>query len=358
MPVNNQSPYPLRYAVHPRKRKMDRARILTVVALLCIIGGCTTFILPQIEIAHIHLESMSLLQPANSPTTVAVFPVSVDPATKSIVDNPKADAFFNEQTQNNTLTASVGDVREVLIQIAALIDNTSLYQSLAAADGHLITVLPGYRKEEILSQLTRALNWNTTQQKQFLAAVDAQTPGITDGMFAPGTYVVDDSMTPSNVAALMGIRFDETVADHYSPTTASLVPLNETLIVASLLEREAAGPTDMRIISGIIWNRLFDNMNLQIDATLQYAMGENKEGNWWQEVLPKDKYIKSPYNTYMNPGLPPGPIAEPSVAAVLAALNPVQTSCLYYFHDSYGRFHCSDTYAEHVALLKKYYPGS
>jgi UPF0755 protein len=121
----------------------------------------------------------------------------------------------------------------------------------------------------------------------------------------------------------------------------------------------------MRIISGIIWNRLFNNMNLQIDATLQYAKASEPDGktsqrgevagNWWPAVLPKDKYIKSPYNTYENPGLPPGPIATPSVAAVLAALNPVPTSCLYYFHDANGVFHCSDTYVEHVALLKEYY---
>ena len=78
-------------------------------------------------------------------------------------------------------------------------------------------------------------------------------------------------------------------------------------------------------------------------------------GNWWPNVLPADKYIKSPYNTYMYKGLPPSPIANPSVAAILAALNPVKTDCLYYFNDREGNFHCSSTYAEHVKLLKKYY---
>ena len=112
----------------------------------------------------------------------------------------------------------------------------------------------------------------------------------------------------------------------------------------------------MRIISGIIWNRLFANMNLQIDATVQYAKANKASVNsWWPAVLPRDISIKSPYNTYTNPGLPPTPIANPSVAAILAALNPVSTPCFYYFHDKMGQFHCSTTYAEHVALLKKYY---
>jgi UPF0755 protein len=98
-------------------------------------------------------------------------------------------------------------------------------------------------------------------------------------------------------------------------------------------------------------------MNLQLDATLQYAKAQKSPiaGSWWPQVVPKDKYINSPYNTYLHAGLPPTPIASPSVAAVLAALNPVNTPCLFYFHDRNGNFHCTDTYAAHVALLKKYY---
>ena len=112
----------------------------------------------------------------------------------------------------------------------------------------------------------------------------------------------------------------------------------------------------VRAISGIIWNRLFANMNLQIDATLQYAKANSTATkSWWPKVTPADLSRKSPYNTYVHSGLPPTPIANPSVAAVLAALNPLNTSCMFYFHDNAGRFHCSDTYTEHVTLLKKYF---
>jgi UPF0755 protein len=72
-------------------------------------------------------------------------------------------------------------------------------------------------------------------------------------------------------------------------------------------------------------------------------------------VVPGDQYRKSAYNTYLHPGLPPTPIANPSVASVLAALNPKNTPCLFYFHDAAGGFHCSETYTGHVTLLKKYY---
>jgi UPF0755 protein len=97
-------------------------------------------------------------------------------------------------------------------------------------------------------------------------------------------------------------------------------------------------------------------MNLQIDATLQYVKAtKSTTGPWWPTVVPADKYHKSPYNTYMQSGLPPTPIASPSVAAIVAALNPVKTSCYFYFHDKLGEMHCAPTYAEHVSLLKKYY---
>jgi UPF0755 protein len=109
----------------------------------------------------------------------------------------------------------------------------------------------------------------------------------------------------------------------------------------------------MAVISGILWNRLFSDMRLQADTTLQYVRGTARNG-WWPVPRPRDKYLKSTYNTYLNKGLPPGPIASPSVAALYAALNPEKTDCLFFFH-SKGTFTCSVTYEEHVKKLKKIY---
>jgi cell division protein YceG involved in septum cleavage len=346
MAVNNQSKYPLRVAPNRRRSSFQ---YIPIGALLVVIALSGVFILPQVITTEVRQQQT---QSAPRETVANAFPVSVDPANKSIIDNPQADAFFKAKTR---LSASAGFVSDILNWIAAAIDNTKLYQSLAGADGHLIVVRAGNRQEEITNQLSYELDWTPQQEDDFVTAMEAQTPGIKEGMFSPGTYVVDSSMTPSSVAALMSVTFNKNILVHYSTTTAAVVPLVQALTVASLLEREAKGPTFMRIISGIIWNRLFSNMNLQLDATLQYAKGESKHGNWWQKVSPKDKFISSAYNTYAHPGLPPGPIANPSVASVIAALNPVQTSCLFYFHDSHGNFHCSDTYAQHVKLLKKYY---
>jgi cell division protein YceG involved in septum cleavage len=339
-------------------------KTLVVAGLIVIIAVTSVFLLPQLMLfVSRDGQEKEVVIPEPAVQNSNAFPISVNPAKKEIVVNAQANAYFNEH--DSGLTASVGNFSEILGWIASLINNTSLYQSVASADGRLVTILPGYRKEQVADVFGSALGWNTRKEDDFLADVEldaahdaATTSEITEGVFQPGTYAVLNGTTPADAAELVATSFDSTILSHYSTSTQAQVPLSEALTVASLLEREAAGPTDMRIISGIIWNRLFNNMNLQIDATLQYAK-VNKNGdvadNWWPAVVPKDKYITSAYNTYEHPGLPPGPIANPSVAAVLAALNPVPTSCLYYFHDSNGNFHCSDTYAEHVALLKQYY---
>ena len=173
----------------------------------------------------------------------------------------------------------------------------------------------------------------------------------------PGAYAVGGLMVPGDVQIMLHKRYTEEILARYSTSTQERVPIEDALTIASMLEKETSDPTEMRIISGIIWNRLWIGMKLQIDATLQYAKANNSKSitTWWPPVVPKDKYIKSPYNTYQNKGLPPGPIANPSTAAVLAALNPKKTDCLFYFHDSDGGFHCAPTYKEHVAMLKKYY---
>ena len=109
----------------------------------------------------------------------------------------------------------------------------------------------------------------------------------------------------------------------------------------------------MRLISGIIWNRIFKGMKLQMDATLQYVKGN--EADWWPQVTPDDKNIPSPYNTYLHTDLPPTPISNASLAAITAAYNPIKTSCLFYIHDKKGNIHCSATYVGQLANIKKYY---
>lgn len=288
------------------------------------------------------------------------FPVTVDPTRKLILENPTVNEYLTGA--GSPLQASVGNVGEqawgLIEQLAAAITAFPLYQALAASNGRFVAVTAGMRKEQVAGAFSTALQWTKAEQQEFLASTTAsvRATSLSEGMFSPGIYLVQSDTTPEAARALVDERFTEEILSHYGPKTAEAVPLDQAMTIASLIQREAGGPTDMRIISGIIWNRLFTNMRLQIDATVQYAQAnKNAGGSWWPVPHTSDLSLKSPYNTYLHAGLPPGPIANPSVAAVVAALNPVATDCLFYFHDRLGEFHCSATYKDHVTLLKKYF---
>lgn len=327
--------------------------MLAVFLLFGAILAGMAFSFPTILALHIEREQTQPLPKASEQ-----FPVTVDPKNKLIVENAQVNAFLNGA--NSPLQAAAGNTSNVFWRVfewlAKDIAAMPWYQSIAAADGRFVTIVPGMRKEQVAGAFADALGWNAAQKQEFLTRGSYSSLPLPEGSFAPGTYLVDAKTTPTMAQALVNDRFGSDVLAHYGTTTAQMVPLEEALTIASLIERETGGPEDMRLISGIIWNRLFINMNIQIDATLQYAKANKvAERSWWPPVVPADRFIRSPYNTYLHAGLPPGPIASPSVAAILAALNPIKTPCFFYFHDAEGRFHCTNTYAEHVALLKQYY---
>ncbi len=129
----------------------------------------------------------------------------------------------------------------------------------------------------------------------------------------------------------------------------NLMDERKIVIVASLIEKETAGEAESANIASVIYNRLCSDVYpcLQIDATIQYVLEERK-----QTLTAEDLAINSPYNTYTNPGLTPGPIANPGLASLKAALNPAQTDYYFYALDTDGTHHFSSTYYEHKAFLE------
>ncbi len=278
------------------------------------------------------------------------FPVSVDPQERTIAP----DDLLNTEVLD-TLASDIRP-RTFLQKFIAKFERKSWYQGLASPVSRIIVIWPGERKEEITASIGATLGWNTEEQSKFAKLITSADPALSDGKFYPGRYVVHKEATPEEVAELIHTKFETDILERYTTEVEQKVPLTDALIIASLLEREASDFENMREISGVIWNRLFIDMPLQLDATLQYVRGSKKsEKDWWPVPKPADKYLSSPYNTYKNAGLPPGPIANPSAAAVLAALNPYPTDCYFYFHDKHAGYHCSATYEEHVEKLKKHY---
>jgi len=122
----------------------------------------------------------------------------------------------------------------------------------------------------------------------------------------------------------------------------------EIITIASMIEREAMIDREKPIIASVIYNRLEKNMPLQIDATILYALGKHK-----RKVLYKDLRVRSPYNTYRNRGLPPGPIASPGFQSIVSALHPSRTNYLFYVATGRGDHIFSKTYKEHLKAKKK-----
>lgn len=284
---------------------------------------------------------------------VSVFPVGVNSLTKTITENPAVDFYVGS---NLSINIDHSRTNRFLDRLLAEFVHFDWYQNLASAVSRILVIYPGERHEEIVKNFGDILKWTVAERELFYNYIVSSEPVLTEGKFYPGRYIVSIDATPEQVADLLQARFKDEILTHYTPEIELQVPLEEALVIASLLEREAYDFTDMRYISGVIWNRLFIGMPLQLDATLQYARGSRaSESRWWPRVVPRDKYIESPYNTYENAGLPPTPIANPSAEAVIAALNPRVTKCMFYFHDSKGNFYCTETYEEHVAKLKEIY---
>ncbi len=230
----------------------------------------------------------------------------------------------------------------------------SFYEDLANPSVRIIKVSEGLRKEEIAQVVGDKLGWDDTEKEEFVNAHLALSISDMEGYYFPKSYMVQKTEDPLGMSQIMLSQFKKATQNIPKAKTTKIVNEDTAVKIASIIQREAGGKGDMRLISGIIWNRIFKGMKLQMDATLQYAKG-NEEDGWWPQVVPADKKIVSPYNTYLHADLPPHPIANPGLAAIEAAYNPIKTTCLFYLHDKQGNIHCSATYEGHKANIAKYY---
>lgn len=229
----------------------------------------------------------------------------------------------------------------------SLLTRLSFYINLANPSMRIVRVEEGLRKEEVAKVVADKLDWNEQEKQDFISSANVE------GHYFPETYLIYKDDNPGVVLAEMTDEFNKQISTVKKPKSKQIINEDTALKVASIIQREAAGKGDMNLISGIIWNRIFSGMKLQIDATLQYAKGSEVDG-WWTQVTSADKKINSSYNTYLYVGLPPGAIANPGLAAIKAAYNPQKTNCLFYLHDKNKQIHCAVTYAEHQKNIRTY----
>ncbi len=210
-----------------------------------------------------------------------------------------------------------------------------------------ITIPEGWRNEEIALVLTRELN---IPEGEFLKLARI-------GSMFPDTYQIPKDSSAENVAKVFYANFDEKVIKKLAKDFQNKnMSLDEVIIIASLIEREVKYQEDRPLVASIILNRLNIGMKLDIDATVQYALGyQQKEKSWWKKTLTiEDIEFDSPYNTYKNAGLPPKPISNPGLLAIEAVLNPPKTDYLFYLSDKFGKIHPARNIEEHNNNIAKY----
>ncbi|MEG2199974.1 MAG: endolytic transglycosylase MltG, partial [Anaerovorax sp.] len=151
-------------------------------------------------------------------------------------------------------------------------------------------------------------------------------PHRLEGYLYPETYDIFSDASERDIINKMLSQFDKVFTKQYAADAKALgMDFNQVLTMASLIERETRVDDEKELVASVINNRIAAGMPLQIDATVQYALGEQKE-----RLLYEDLKIDSPYNTYKIKGLPPGPICSPSIESIYAVLHPADTKYLYY----------------------------
>lgn len=211
-----------------------------------------------------------------------------------------------------------------------------------------LTIIEGMRKEEIAQAVSQSLNIPETEFLKFAR----------EGFLFPDTYLIPKDATAVAVIKIFednfNRRFDQRLKEI---TRRKELTIDEVIILASLVEREARFAGDRQIVASVLLRRLQEGIKLDIDATVQYALGyQAEEKNWWKKELTQyDLVIVSPFNTYKNVGLPPAPIANPGLASIQAVVdaNP-NTPYLYYVSDKSGHLHFARTLEEHNENIRSY----
>jgi UPF0755 protein len=208
------------------------------------------------------------------------------------------------------------------------------------------------RKEQIGELLAATFNWSNNELYKWNTEYTTKKQEYLEGVYFPDDYLIARDASGEQIAQLMINRFYEKIAPLAPEFKEKNIPWTKVVNMASLIQREAGGHHDMPIIAGVMWNRLNIGMRLQIDATTQYGKGYSPYQGWWQTVYVSDYSLNSPFNTYVIDGLPPHPISNPSLEAIIAVLRPQKTEYFYYLHDYQAQIHGAKTYEEHLQNIQ------
>jgi UPF0755 protein len=242
---------------------------------------------------------------------------------------------------NKKMTYS--EIIDILVQ-----GKTSAF-NLTIPEGYNINQIGKLLEEKGIAKASEFENLAKTFAPYDYMVMNADSKYRAEGFLFPDTYQVANGQTAKDVLTMMSKQFDGQFTPEMRMRAEKLgLSVRETVILASLVEKEAQIDTDRPIIAQVFMNRLRAFMPLQSCATIQYILGYAKP-----ELTIQDTKIESPYNSYQHMGLPPGPIANPGLASIKAVLYSEPTEYLYFVADKNGKHHFSKTYEEHLREIDR-----
>ena len=235
---------------------------------------------------------------------------------------------------------SYGEILESLAGGKGLVTTFTVPEGLSV--GQVVRVIAG--KLQVPPESVEAAVRDTALRRRL------DVPAATlDGYLFPDTYTLPEGATARQAVALMVKRFEQVWTPAWTARLDSIgLTRNDVLTLASIVEKEAKLPQERPVIAGVYMNRLRQGMLLQADPTVQYALPQHQT-----RLLYRHLRVKSPYNTYINKGLPPGPIGAPGKAAIQAALYPAQVPYRYFVAFPDGHHEFRTTVAQHEAIVQE-----
>lgn len=220
-------------------------------------------------------------------------------------------------------------------------------QIVTIPDGSTIKYIAAKVKYDLFIDSASFVNF--AHNKKFIDSIGLNYSTI-EGYLLPDQYDLYQRSTPEEIIGIFYNNFKKFMSDSMKRRADSLgYSVHEVLTLASIIEGETNKYEEMPLIASVYYNRLKIGMPLEADPTVQYLQPDG-----WKRLYYKDLKIKSPYNTYLNPGLPPGPINNPGKNAILAALYPADTNFLYFVADGQGGHKFSNSYSQHLINVNQY----
>ena len=295
--------------------------------------------------------------------TAIYFPLEENSTTQKVVNIPSGTNAKEivDVLEKNEIIRKNNYTFRILIKLSKLEDKLKFGEYNLSPSMNMLQILDKLVKGEVIAykitipegytytQIAELLDKKEIAEKETFLKLLEDSEKSLEGYLFPDTYELPKQYGAENIVKVMLLNYNQIAIENKFADKAEKIgfSMEEIIILASIIEKESKFTEERRQVSSVFHNRLKKDMKLQSCATIQYILEEPKE-----KLDESDLKIDSPYNTYLYKGLPPGPICNPGLDSIMAALEPAEEDYLYFVLGENGRHIFSKTYQEHLKNKK------